>query len=126
MKKKVVYSLDKNDEKAISLFANLGMQKNIAKTLMYVSQFEECRSADIEQGADLRQPEVSIAMKELIQKGWIKKRQQKTKGKGRPFHVYSAASKLPELFNTFQQEKLKEVEGFEKGLFELKNLINNK
>ena len=125
MKKKVVYSLDKNDERVISLFGNLGMQKNIAKTLMYITQFKECKSAEIEQGADLRQPEVSIAMKELINKGWVKKRQQKTDGKGRPYHIYSAVSELPAIFKNFQEEKLKEVESYEKGLFDLKNLIND-
>ena len=124
MKRKRSFVLDEKDDKAVQLFSELGMPKNLAKTLMYISQVPECKSADVEQGADLRQPEVSIAMKELIQKGWIKKRQQKTKGKGRPFHVYSTVSELPELFSNFQQEKLREVEGYEQGLFELKNLIS--
>ncbi len=66
--------LDKDDDKAIQFFVKLGMPKNLAKTLLYIYQVDECRSADIEHGADLRQPDVSIAMQELRRRGWVKKR----------------------------------------------------
>jgi len=73
MRRKRSMVLDENDERAVELFTDLGMPKNLAKTLVYISQCEECRSADVEQGADLRQPEVSVAMQELRKKGWAKK-----------------------------------------------------
>jgi predicted transcriptional regulator len=48
------------------------MPKNLAKTLLYVSQFNECKCADVEQATDMCQPEVSNAMQELRRRGWIK------------------------------------------------------
>jgi len=80
MKHKRSFVLDEKDDKAVQLFAELGMPKNLAKTLMFISQVEECRSADVEQGADLRQPEVSVAMQEMRRRGWAKKRDLKKKG----------------------------------------------
>jgi len=74
MKKKNIYTLGADDDKAVQLFVKLGMPKNLAKTLLYISQFDECKCADIEHGADLRQPDVSIAMQELRRRGWVKKR----------------------------------------------------
>jgi len=62
IEKKYIYTLGADDDKAVQLFVKLGMPKNLAKTLLYISQFDECKCADIEHGADLRQPEVSIAM----------------------------------------------------------------
>jgi predicted transcriptional regulator len=58
MKQISSFVLDKEDGKAVQLFAGLGMPKNLAKTLMYISQVDECRSADVEKSANLRQPEV--------------------------------------------------------------------
>ncbi len=84
MKQKSVYTLDNEDDKIIQLFVKLGMPKNLMKTLICLSQFDECKSADIEQGTDLRQPEVSIAMQELQRKGWVKKREEKKKEKEGP------------------------------------------
>jgi predicted transcriptional regulator len=108
MKQKDVYTLDKEDDKAVQLFIKLGMPKNLAKTLLCISQFDECKCADVEQGADLRQPEV---------------RDLKREGKGRPAHIYKTTSDLSEILKAFEEEKLKEVESVKKDLSELKNIM---
>ena len=126
MKRKKSLILDEKDDKAVQLFAELGMPKNLAKTLMYISQVNECRSADVEQVADLRQPEVCIAMQELHRRGWVKKRDLKGKGKGRPIHSYRSTTHLSEILKAFEQEKLKEVESVKKDISELKNLIESR
>lgn len=123
MKRKRSMVLDENDERAVQLFADLGMPKNLAKTLVYISQCDECRSADIEQGADLRQPEVSVAMQELRKKGWARKRDLKKDGKGRPVHVYKLTKPLPDILETFEQNKLREVENIKQNLDDLQDLI---
>ena len=126
MKRKKSLVLDENDDKAVQLFVGLGMPKNYAKTLMYISQVDECRSADVEQAADLRQPEVCLAMQELHRRGWVKKRDLKGKGKGRPVHIYKPATNLHEILKAFEHEKLKEVESVKKDITELKNLIEKR
>jgi len=63
MKRKNLLVLDETDDKAVQIFRDLGMPKNLAKTLLYIYQVDECQSADVEQAADLRQPEVCIAVK---------------------------------------------------------------
>ena len=125
MKQKDVFTLDKEDDKTVQLFNKLGMPKNLAKILICMSHFHECKCADVEQRADLRQPEVSIAMKELRRRGWIKKRDFKKEGKGRPIHIYKSNSNLLEILKTFEQEKLNEVENVKKDLSELKNIMLN-
>lgn len=126
MKQKTVYKLDKDDGRAIQLFVHLGMPKNLAKTLLYISQFDECKCADVELGTDMRQPEVSIAMQELRRRGWVKKQDLKKKGKGRPVHIYKTTTDLSEILNVFEQEKLKEVENVKNDLSALKNIIQNR
>jgi predicted transcriptional regulator len=126
MKHKNIYALDKEDEKAVQLFVKLGMPKNLAKTLLYVSQFDECKSADVEQATDMRQPEVSIAMQELRRRGWVKKRELKKEGKGRPVHIYKTTTDLSEILKAFEQKKLKEVENVKNDISALKNIIQNR
>jgi predicted transcriptional regulator len=123
MKRKRSFVLDEKDDKAVELFADLGMPKNLAKTLMYISQVEECKSSEVEQGADLRQPEVSVAMQELRRRGWAKKRDVKKKGKGRPVHIYKLTKKLPDILRSFEEEKMKQVETIKTDLDDLQKLI---
>ncbi len=123
MKAKNSLVLDEKDDKAVQLFTELGMPKNLAKTLMYISQVGECRSAEVEQGADLRQPEVSVAMQELRRRGWVAKQDLKGKGKGRPVHVYKPMVQLSKIMKSIEQEKLREFETVENNISELKNII---
>jgi len=123
MKRKNSLVFDKKDDKAVQIFRELGMPKNLAKTLMYISQVDECRSAEVEQAADLRQPEVSIAMQELRRRGWVKKRDLNKKGKGRPVHIYTPTKNLSEIWKAVEQEKLKEVETIKNDISKLKNII---
>ena len=126
MKQRNSYVLDEKDNKAVQIFTELGMPKNLAKTLVYICQVDECRSADVEQVADIRQPEVSVAMQELRRRGWIKKRDLKKKGKGRPVHIYKISTDITKILKSVEQEKLKEYENVKKDLSELKNIIKSR
>ena len=108
-KSKISYVLDETDNKAVQLFTDLGMPRNLAKTLMYISQVDECRSIDVEHGADLRQPELCISMQELRRRGWAEKRDMKKKGKGRPVHIYKLTKPLDAILKNFEKEKIQEV-----------------
>jgi len=114
------------DKKIIKVFTDLGMPRNLAKTLMYISNTDECRSAEIERNADLRQPEVSVAMQELQRKGWVIKRDLKKKGKGRPVHIYQLKYPIDNILEDFEKQKIKEINHIKKDLEELRDLIEER
>ena len=126
MNKTKSFILNKTDKKAVKLLAELGMPKNLAKTLTYISNVKECRSAEIEQGAKLRQPEVSVAMQELKKRGWVEKRDLKKEGKGRPIYIYKLNSSLDEIVELYEKEKLEEIESIKNDITELKNLLEKR
>ena len=120
------YRFNSQDEKIIKVFTELGMPRNLVKTLIYISQVDECRSAEIEHGANLRQPEVSVAMQQLQKRGWISRRDLKKKGKGRPVHIYKLTSPINKIVSNFEKEKIKEIESIKNDLDQLKNLIESR
>ena len=126
MKDHTIHNLSPRDKKIVKVFSELGMPRNLAKTLMYISQVDECRSAEIEHGANLRQPEVSVAMQLLQDKGWVRRRDLKKKGKGRPVHIYSLTSSIDRIVKNFEKDKVKESDSIKKDLSELKTLINGR
>ncbi|MGZ4846944.1 MAG: ArsR family transcriptional regulator, partial [Halobacteriota archaeon] len=75
---------DQDEEVMANLLGNIGLKRNLAKALVYLANVNESVSRNIELGAGLRQPEVSIAMRELRERGWIEEWEQKKEGKGRP------------------------------------------
>lgn len=126
MKQSKSYTFDSQDEKIIRVFSDLGMPRNLAKTLLYISNVEECRSSEIEHGADLRQPEVSVAMQQLQNRGWVEKRDLKKKGKGRPVHIYKLSNSIEQIVKSFEEEKTQQIQNVKKDLSELKTLIESR
>jgi predicted transcriptional regulator len=126
MKKKEERKLSPQDKKIVDVFTELGMPKNLAKTLIYISQVGECRSSEIERGANLRQPEVSVAMQKMTDNGWVSKTNRKKEGKGRPIYIYRLETPIEEIVNQFEQEKTQEIQIIKQDLSELKDLLKQR
>jgi len=104
---KVQYFTDKEEEFA-SLLIDIGTKKNIAKVLVFLAKTPEATSRAIERGTDMRQPEISMAMKYLMDQGWIKDRENPSE-KGRPHKSYSLAVPIKEIIATIEKSKKNEA-----------------
>jgi predicted transcriptional regulator len=89
MKTLNIKQLNEKDEEIADILISLGISRNTAMTLSYLQNVNAATSVDLERVARLRQPEVSIAMKQLKERDWISEREEKKPGKGRPYRIYS-------------------------------------
>ncbi len=112
----------RDDEKLAEVLQRAGLPRNVARTLAYMRKRDEVKSVEIEKSTDLRQPEVSIAMKYLREKGWIVKRDIKKEGKGRPVHGYKLSKPFPKIVEEIEKELQKKISHVEKLIKELKSL----
>jgi len=110
-------------ERILELLAKAGVNAKLARIVVFLSTVPEAVSRAIEREANLRQPEVSLAMKELRGLGWVEERTLKTKGKGRPFKIYRLKKPLREIVLEVVGRKRKEIEELEKQLEELEALV---
>ena len=63
------------EEELINLLIKIGIKKNSARILVFFKNIPNATSHDIEQGTDMRQSEVSVTMRYLMDKGWIRSRE---------------------------------------------------
>jgi predicted transcriptional regulator len=110
MKSLTIKQLDKKDEEIASTLISLGMSRYVARTLSYLQNGNEVTSIELERGTGLRQPEVSIGMKELNERGWINEREEKKPGKGRPNKVYSLKVGFDEIVDDLENHQKKAVD----------------
>jgi predicted transcriptional regulator len=99
---------DEKDWEFINGLQGMGVNRNVAKLITYLKDVEEVSSRDIEMATDLRQPEVSIAMRTLRSMGWLSERDVKGSGKGRPSKIYALRSTIEEIIEHFEAEKNQE------------------
>ena len=109
-------------EEFASILMKVGLKRNVARVLTYLAGVDEATSREIEMGSDLRQPEVSIAMREIRKLDWISERDEKNPGKGRPYRIYKLNKSLPEIISYLEGEKAKESEMVLKQIEKLKSL----
>jgi len=100
----VQYFTEKEEEFA-SLLIEIGTKKTVAKVLVFLASTPEATSRAIERGTDMRQPELSMAMKFLMDQGWIRVRESHFENKGRPMKVYELAKPITVIVDCIEKEK---------------------
>ncbi len=101
------------EKRLVDLLMRTGMSRNLARTLVFLTAKGETTSVEIEKIAGMRQPEVSISMKELRRRGWVTKKDLKKEGKGRPLHAYRLVKPFHRIVKEIvvkEREKLEAVE----------------
>ena len=98
-------------EKLTELLTANGLQPNAARVLAcWNEDDDELTTWDIELSTQLRQPEVSMATRDLHRRGWLSIRQQRQEGKGRPLNVYRLAMPLREIVREIVRERNREID----------------
>jgi predicted transcriptional regulator len=124
MRESTVKILDDKDMEFVETLRSLSVPRNVATLITFLANVDEASSREIEMGSDLRQPEVSIAMRTLRDNQWIVEREIKREGKGRPMKVYSLHAGIDEIIKHFEEEKLHESAQAMESIQRLKQLIS--
>jgi len=106
---KTIQLFTEKEEEFVNLLIEIGMRRTVAKVLVFLVNVDEATSRDIERGTDLRQPEVSIAMNYMFERGWLKNRESKATSKGRPVKIYMLAVPVPEIMTSIEKQKKTEA-----------------
>ncbi len=114
--------LDEDDREFVEVLRDLGIPRNVASMITYLANVDEATSREIEIGSNLRQPEVSIAMRTLRNNDWVEEREIKKDGKGRPMKVYRLTISLEEIIRHFEEEKKRESTRVMENIDRLKDL----
>lgn len=120
MKALKMKQLGKKDEEIADALVSLGMSRNVAMILAYFQSTNTATALEIEKSAGLRQPEVSIAMRQLKERGWIDEHEEKKTGKGRPYKVYSLKVGFNDIIAQLEEQQEETIYASQKKIEQLK------
>jgi predicted transcriptional regulator len=124
MKKLNINQLDKKEEEIADALISLGLGRIVARTLAYLNNGDEATSVTLEKGTGLRQPEISIVMRQLKEHDWINERDENKIGKGRPYKIYSLKVGFKDIIAQIETEQKKAVNKAQATIERLKGLGN--
>lgn len=117
------HNMNEKEYEIVKLLRKLDMNRPVALTLASLSSGEEITSREIEMNSNLRQPEVSIAMRYLRDNNWVEIREEKkTEGKGRPVKLYRLITPLEEIIRSIERRILLESQSVLENIEKLKRL----
>ncbi|MGD0954995.1 MAG: ArsR family transcriptional regulator [Methanotrichaceae archaeon] len=114
--------LDEKDLEFIDALRSLNVPRNVAGLITYLANTNEATSREIETGTNLRQPEVSIAMRTLRQNNWIEERDLKSEGIGRRMKIYKLRVPIEKIIQHYEEEKNSEAARTMQAIQRLKEL----
>ncbi len=122
MKTLNIKKLDEKDEEIADILMALGMSRNVAMALSYLQNMNVATSVELERMARLRQPEVSIAMRQLKERDWINEKEEKKPGKGRPYKIYSLKVGFKDIVDQLEKQQKKTIDDAKANVERLKEL----
>ncbi|SFM19759.1 transcriptional regulator [Methanolobus profundi] len=123
MREKKPSGMSEKEYEIVELLRKLDINRPVALTLACLSCGDEITSREIEKNSNLRQPEVSIAMRYLKDNNWVDIREEKkTEGKGRPVKLYKLVTPLDEIVQSIEQRILLESSYILNNIEKLKRL----
>ena len=123
MKESFVMRFDEKDIEVVETLKSLGVPRKVSNMIAYLASGTEATSREIERGSDLRQPEVSIALRTLRKNNWVEEKMSKSDGTGRPMKVYRLKAPIEDILHHYEQEKLNEANQAIQSIQKLKVLL---
>ena len=123
MKETFVMRFDEKDIEVVETLRSLGVPRKVSNMLAFLANGAEATSRDIERGSDLRQPEVSIALRTLRKHNWIDEKVGRRDGTGRPMKVYRLKTPIEDILRYYEREKMQEANKAMQSIQRLKELL---
>ena len=101
-------NLTEKEYSVIDMLQGLALPRTEATAIVCLKDCKELKSQHIGLISGLRQPEISVAMRPLKERGWVDERsEKKNKGKGRPVKYYQLTVPFIKIIKTLEEEFLK-------------------
>ncbi len=111
------------DEEIAGIFNEVGLKVNVSRVLVMFLTYSNINSRDIERYTDLRQPEVSIAINDLVNRRWIEVTKHITVNKGRPIKVYNLSLSPDEIIDQIEGSINKEYNQLKASVERVRELV---
>jgi len=124
MIEKHVQGFGTREYEMVELLKSLKLSRPVAASIVCLENGQEFSSGNIESITGLRQPEISIAMRYLLENEWIGIHDvKKTRSKGRSTKIYRLIVTLEDIIKVIENQIKSENETRLNDIVKLKNIL---
>ena len=109
----------------VEMLVNIGVEQNVASVLVALRDDGFQSSKNLQKVCKLRQPEISIAMQQLLTNDMVAVEPLKSGGRGRPRHRYSLNGEFTDIIQQFIDEAETHINQLANDLARLESVSKN-
>ncbi len=120
-----VPQMDEQDNEIVNILTRTGMAKNTAKVFVAIKELDNPDTKQIMQFTGIMQPQISVAVRQLINMGYVESKTEQTENRGRPISYFSLKKSVDEIISDIEETVQKKIDTEKQNIERLKELTEN-
>jgi len=120
-----IAQMDEKDNEIVNILTRIGMAKNTAKVFVAIKELNNPGTKQIMQFTSIMQPQISVAVRQLIDMGYVESKNEQTENRGRPISYFSLKKSMSEIINDMEMIVQERIDAEKQNIERLKTLTEN-
>ena len=117
--------MDEKDNEIVNILTCTGIARNTAKVFVAIKELDNPDTKQIMQFTGIMQPQISVAVRQLIDMGYVESKTEQTENRGRPISYFSLRKSINEIISDIEETVQKKIDTKKQNIERLKELTEN-
>ena len=117
--------MDEQDNEIVNILTRTGMAKNTAKVFVAIKELDNSDTKQIMQFTGIMQPQISVAVRQLIDMGYVESKTEQTENRGRPISYFSLKKSINEIIFDIEETVQRKIDAKKQDIERLRELTEN-
>jgi len=105
-----IAQMDEKDNEIVNILTRIGMARNTAKVFVAIKELNNPDTRQIMQFTGIMQPQISVAVRQLINMGYVESKTEQTENRGRPISYFSLWKSIDEIISDIEETVQKKID----------------
>ena len=120
-----IAQMDEKDNEIVNILTRIGMARNTAQVFVAIKELNNPDTKQIMQFTGIMQPQISVAVRQLINMGYVESKTEQTENRGRPISYFSFKNSITDIINGIELMVEKRINAEKRELERLRELTEN-
>ena len=117
--------MDEKDNEIVNILTRTGMARNTSKVFVAIKELNNPDTKQMMQFTGIMQPQISVAVRQLIDMGYVESKTEQTENRGRPISYFSFCVPIEDILSDLTMRVLVKIDAEKQKIERLKELTEN-
>ena len=120
-----ILQMDEKDNEIVNILTRTGIARNTAKVFVAIKELDNPDTKQIMQFTGIMQPQISVAVRQLIDMGYVESKTEQTENIGRPISYFSLWKSIDEIISDIEETVQRKIDAEKQNITRLRELTEN-